>query len=122
MGAVQVLPIWNGPGTVKVILLGTHKKPVDSAIVQSCQEHMERVRPIGAQVTVESAGDFFGQRGRRPAIGGRRRAGNGESRVSQKTGGIFPGTCSAKVILSHNRVAFLLLSIPGVDNFTALFF
>ena len=49
-------------GTVSYTHLDVYKrqdkKPVDSAIVQSCQEHMERLRPIGAQVTVESAGAF----------------------------------------------------------------
>ena len=75
--------------------------------------------PLGHRSPWRARG-LFGQRGRRPAIGGRRRAGNGESRVSQKLEEYFQELALQKNTVPYNRVAFLLLSIPGVDNFTAL--
>ncbi len=120
VGAVQVLPIWNGPGTVKVILAGDDKKPVDSAIVQSCQEHMERVRPIGAQVTVESAGTFS------VSVAAALQLAEGavletvKAEFLKKLEEYFQELALQKNTVPYNRVAFLLLSIPGVDNFTAL--
>ncbi|WP_425058361.1 hypothetical protein SCACP_30090 [Sporomusa carbonis] len=59
--AAHVVPIWDGPGTVKVIVLGPDKKPPSASIVQSVQDYIapnnkgERKAPIGATVTVVGA-------------------------------------------------------------------
>lgn len=62
VGGVQVIPLWNGPGTVKVVLLGTDKKPASAEIVQAVQNYIdpdpamgEGKAPIGASVTVAAA-------------------------------------------------------------------
>lgn len=62
VGGVQVIPLWNGAGTVKVVLLGYDKGPVSSEIVSSVQNYIapaggtgEGKAPIGAEVTVVSA-------------------------------------------------------------------
>lgn len=48
------IPLWNGNGTVKVILAGADKSAVDEAIRAACAAHIEAQRPIGATVTVVS--------------------------------------------------------------------
>lgn len=55
VGAAKVLPVWNGPGTVKVIILDTNKKPANSALIAETYNHIDRNRPIGATVTVATA-------------------------------------------------------------------
>ncbi len=55
IGNVAVVPIWNGPGTVKVIVAGPDKEPVGPETVSACAAHIEEERPIGAGVTVVSA-------------------------------------------------------------------
>lgn len=62
VGGVQVIPLWDGPGTVKVVLLGTDKKPASPEIVQAVQNYIapssgmgEGKAPIGASVTVVAA-------------------------------------------------------------------
>jgi len=55
VGAAKVFPLHEGPGTVLVVIAGPDRLPVDDAVVQSCKEHIEEVRPIGAAVTVRSA-------------------------------------------------------------------
>ncbi|MEN6325781.1 MAG: baseplate J/gp47 family protein [Syntrophomonas sp.] len=62
VGGVKVAPLWNGPGTVKVILLGTDKQPATQGIVDDAQEYIdpnpgqgEGKAPIGATVTVAAA-------------------------------------------------------------------
>ena len=50
----ECLAIWNGPGTVKVIVAGPDKAPVDADIVSDVAAHIEQERPIGASVTVVS--------------------------------------------------------------------
>ena len=55
VGAAKVTPLWNGDGTVKVLIAGGDNGPVDSTIVSNCAAYIEENRPIGATVTVVSA-------------------------------------------------------------------
>lgn len=48
------VPLWNGPGTVKVVIAGADRKAVGEPIIAACAAHIEEVRPIGATVTVVS--------------------------------------------------------------------
>lgn len=55
VGAVQVYPTWNGPNTVKVVLLGDDKRTPSQTIIDATYTHIETERPIGAIVTVIGA-------------------------------------------------------------------
>lgn len=55
VGDAKVLPLWNGPGTVKVVIIDSNKQPASTEIVTAVANHIEEVRPIGATVTAESA-------------------------------------------------------------------
>lgn len=48
------IPLWNGNGTVKVVIAGADRGPVDEAVRKNCADHIEANRPIGATVTVVS--------------------------------------------------------------------
>ena len=48
------VPLWAGNGTVKVIIAGADKGPVDEEIRAACAAHIEEEKPIGATVTVVS--------------------------------------------------------------------
>ena len=43
--------MWNGNGTVKVIV-SNNNNIVSEEVVKKCQEHINKVRPVGADVTV----------------------------------------------------------------------
>ena len=47
----RVKPLWDGNGTVKVIV-SNNNNVVEDEIVKKCQEHIDKVRPVGADVTV----------------------------------------------------------------------
>ena len=47
----RVKPLWNGNGTVKVIV-SNNNNIVSEEVVKKCQEHINKVRPVGADVTV----------------------------------------------------------------------
>jgi uncharacterized phage protein gp47/JayE len=53
VGDAKVFPIWNGPGTVKVLIVDSNME-VDGTLEQAVATHIELVRPIGATVTVDS--------------------------------------------------------------------
>ena len=47
-----VYPLWNGNGTVKVMIIGNDNKPVTEEIIEACELHIEENMPIGCQLTV----------------------------------------------------------------------
>lgn len=63
VGNVRVIPVWDGPGTVKTIIIDSDKQPASAEIVQDAQEYIDPngngdgagEAPIGAATTVESA-------------------------------------------------------------------
>ncbi|WP_379130954.1 baseplate J/gp47 family protein [Paenibacillus sp. sgz500958] len=63
IGRAKAFPLWNGPGTVKLVLLGNDMRAPTPAVVQEVQDYIDPtqdgmgsgVAPIGAVVTVAGA-------------------------------------------------------------------
>ncbi len=54
----QVTPRWNGGGTVKILIYGQNNQTVDDTVLQRCIEHIESLRPTGAEITVVTPKPF----------------------------------------------------------------
>lgn len=54
VGDAKVFPLWNGPGTVKVVIVESEKKPASEDLIEEAAAYVEEMRPIGANVTVVS--------------------------------------------------------------------
>ena len=52
VGRAIVYPLWNGNGTVKVMIVGNDNKPVLEEVITNCKLHIEENMPIGCQLTV----------------------------------------------------------------------
>lgn len=57
VGDCKVLPLWNGNGTVKIIIINANKIGADASLVNNVIAHIEENRPIGATITVISAAE-----------------------------------------------------------------
>lgn len=55
VGDARCIPIWNGPGTVKVIIIDDNHESASVDLVRKVYDHIEAVRPIGATLTVVAA-------------------------------------------------------------------
>ena len=55
VGDAKCIPLWNGNGTVKVIVIDANKGTASDELIAEVISHIEENRPIGAEVTVESA-------------------------------------------------------------------
>lgn len=57
IGEAKVFPLWDGPGTVKVIVVDSNRLPIDtkSELIKGVADYIEENRPVGAAVCVESA-------------------------------------------------------------------
>ena len=54
VGAAKVFPLAGGPGTVKVIIADANMSAAGTGLLKTVREHIEELRPIGADVTVTS--------------------------------------------------------------------
>ena len=54
VGAAKVFPLAGGPGTVKVIIADANMSAAGTGLLKTVREHIEELRPIGADVTVAS--------------------------------------------------------------------
>lgn len=121
VGYAAVLPLWNGNGTVKVVLAGEDKLPVDGSICAAVAAHIDEARPIGAQVTVVSVQALevtveavvVPEAGTAAAEIGA----DMEAALQQMFDQLKVG---AGETVRYNRVLALLLSLPGVLDCTAL--
>lgn len=52
---VKVFPLWNGNGTVKVVVVNSDIGEAEESLLKRVRDYLEEVRPIGATVTVNSA-------------------------------------------------------------------
>lgn len=61
VGAVYVVPLWNGPGTVKILVIDANGQPANQELIDAVQAHIAPdgnlgggLAPIGADVTVDT--------------------------------------------------------------------
>lgn len=52
IASAKVFPIWNGAGTVKVVVIGSNGRAPTPETIGKVTGHIEAMRPIGADVTV----------------------------------------------------------------------
>lgn len=49
----KVYPLWNGPGTVRVVVINTQKRTPSQSVLEAVTDYINEQRPVGAEVTVE---------------------------------------------------------------------
>lgn len=114
-------PLWNGNGTVRVIIAGADRGPVDETIRKACYDHIEEERPIGATVTVVSVAT-------RPipltATVTRLDGYSAEDVKNQLTASVtellLSQTFGETVTVPFSRFLACLLQCPGVADYTTL--
>lgn len=120
VGAARVTPLWNGPGTVKVLLAGPEMEPVAESVAAAAAEHIEEVRPIGANVTVQSAEGLTIHVACSVVTDGSVTKQQVRSTLEDKLKAYLKELAFAQETVLYNRVAFLLMNVPGVTDFTQL--
>lgn len=55
VGGAKVIPRWDGPLTIKVVIIDSNGQPASEELITDTFEHIESERPFGANTTVISA-------------------------------------------------------------------
>ncbi|WP_312695611.1 baseplate J/gp47 family protein [Caproiciproducens sp.] len=120
VGGVKVTPLANGAGTVGILIVGQDKQPVGNEIVENCVAHIEASRPIGASVTVASASGFAINVEATITVESSTTKEKVRTKFTASLDTYLKGIAFIKYQVLYNQIAFLLLGINGVIDYSAL--
>lgn len=120
VGGVKIIPLWDGPGTVKVLIVSDSKSPVEPSIVDNCAAHIEANRPIGADVTVLSAEAFDVNIAAEITIESTTTLEIVKEAFENTLAEYLQSIAFDKYTIVYNRIAYMLLDIPGVVDYIEL--
>ena len=119
-GGAKIFPLWNGAGTVKVVLVDADMEPASPEIVAAAAAHIEEERPIGATVTVAAAQSLAIHVAAKLTLDGSTTLPEVKAVFETELDAYLKTLAFRTSILRYNQVAYLLLSLPGVLDFTSL--
>lgn len=128
VGAVQVVPLWDGPGTVRVVIIDSERLPASSLLVDSVQDYIspvsgtgEGAAPIGADVTVAAAEGVGINVAATVVLSGATTLALAKSAFEAALTTYLQGiSFAADPSPKYVRIGSLLLDIPGVLDFSGL--
>ncbi|GGG81734.1 baseplate J/gp47 family protein [Paenibacillus radicis (ex Gao et al. 2016)] len=128
VGGVQVEPLWDGPGTVRVVLIDSEKLPASVQLVDSVQNFIspelgmgEGVAPIGAEVTVAPAEGVALRVTAKLVLDGSKPLGTVKEHFTRvMTDYLRSIAFTVDPSPKYVRIGSLLLDTPGVIDFTNL--
>ena len=120
VGAVWVNRLWNGPGTVRVLIAGYDLKPVDNAIVEACAAYIETRRPVGAEVTVVSVAGTPINVSATLTLEAGVSTETVQDAFSEALTAYFLETGEKLAVVHYHRVAAILMGVDGVTDYDDL--
>lgn len=120
VGAAQVIRTWDGPGTVKVIVVDSNMAPAAESIVEAVAAHTEEVQPIGAELTVVSAQALEVNVAAMVTLDGSASLEQVTAAFAEALREYLQGLAFSAPSILYNRVGYLLLSVPGVADHAGL--
>lgn len=119
VGNAKVFPLWNGPGTVKVLVIDSDME-IDNTLENKVYDYIETVRPIGADVTVISPSALNIDISANIELDGSRDIGEVITEFENKLREYFKGIVFKAISISYARIGSILLDIQGVKDYTNL--
>ena len=120
IGAARCIEIWNGPGTVKVIVASMEIKPVDDELIGQVAAYIEEKRAVCADVTVVSAEGVDVEISAAVVLQEGAQLETVQAAFQEAVQGYIADTVFDNPFLSYNRIAFLLMGLEGVRDYTEL--
>ena len=120
VGAVKVQRLWNGPGTVRVIIVGYDHEPVDEAVVAACAAYIETQRPVTAEVTVITAEGTPVDVTARVMLDGKTSLAAAQAEFVSKLDAYLRDVAFDDYTVYYHRIGALLASVDGVVDYREL--
>lgn len=119
IGDARIFPLWNGPGTVKVVLLDQNKRAPTTQLVAAAADHIEQARPIGAAVTVAAADEVPVHVSVDVTLSGGTQA-SVTAAIENGIRDYLKSLAFTDPVVRYTRIANVVLDTEGVQDYTAL--
>lgn len=116
----KVYPIWNGAGTVKVVLLDDEKTSPTPELVQEVAAHIESVRPIGSTVTVLGAEEIGINVNVSIVLAEGSTVESAKNEFKQALSQYLSSLAFKEGIVRYTRIASMLLDTPSIVDYSDL--
>ena len=120
VGSAKIFPLWNGAGTVKVVITDTDKKPATTSLITSVTNYIESVRPIGASVSVVSAVAKNITIAAVVTLASGYTLNDVKTAFTNALNEYFKTVSLTSNYVSYPKIGALLFSTPGVSDYTSL--
>ena len=120
VGQAKVYPLWDGPGTVRVVISDQDYGVAPSETVEACAAYIESVRPIGATVTGESAQALSLSVTAAVVIDATTTKEEVKLAFTAAANDYLRSITFQKDAVIYNRLLFLLLDVDGVQDVTSM--
>ncbi|NPV52226.1 MAG: baseplate J/gp47 family protein [Firmicutes bacterium] len=120
VGDAKVIPLWNGPGTVKVLVVDSEKQPASPELVAAVAEHIEEERPIGAAVTVVAATGVTVSVTATVTLDTGYILNDIQTEFVKRLRDYFASIAFRQTYVSYAQIGSILLGIPGVMDYSSL--
>ena len=115
VGEVSVIPLWNGAGTVKVVITDTNNQPANNDLILAVQTHIDENKPIGANVTVVSATPLTINISVKLVT-----SSNVQDDIETAISDYLADASLNKSYISYAKIGGCILAVDGVDDYTNL--
>ena len=120
VGDAKVFPLWNGPGTVKVVIVDGNKRAANSELLDAVTTHIEEMRPIGAEVTVASATEKQINITANVSLASGYTIAQVQQLYEEAVTNFFKEIVLVETYVSYAQLGKLLLETPGVGDYANL--
>ena len=119
VGNAKVFPLWNGSGTVKVLVLDSNMG-IDETLEGKVFNYIEAVRPIGAIVTVESPSNKTISISAKIKLDGTKTFAEVVEVFNSSYKSYLESNVFKSYIVSYAKIGSLLLTTSGVADYSDL--
>ena len=120
VGGCRIFPLWNGNGTVKCVIMNSNKKAADKKLIESVKDHIEKNRPIGADVTVTSVVEKTINVKVKLSIENGYSLDFIKEKVKKQLEDYFEGTALKNDYISYAKIGAIILDCQGVEDYSRL--
>lgn len=120
VGDAKAFPVWNGPGTVKVVLLSDDKRTPAPQIIADATQYIESVRPIGPTVTVVGVSELPINVSATLTLAEGATLEDAQADFEQAFSAYLESLAFADNLVRYTQIAALLLGVPRIIDYANL--
>lgn len=120
VGMAKCYKLWNGPGTVKVVIATAEMEPANAALVSAVTAHIESQRLVGPDVTVTSAEKTNINIAATLFLDTAYAISDIKSTLEEKLKDYFKSLGFQGALIPYTEIGAMIQSVPGVKYYTGL--